>query len=77
MPNVILSREWTDPEGRSHAAGSVVDLDDVTVALLQSEGITGPSDPSEAFTGPSVPPEAFRGRSTSPQTFTGPSLPPP
>jgi hypothetical protein len=41
MPNVTLSREWTDLQGHAHQAGSVLRVDDVTAARLQADGYLG------------------------------------
>lgn len=41
MVYVRLEKEWTDPEGRTHAAGDTVDVDAATLAELQASGIVG------------------------------------
>jgi hypothetical protein len=41
MPSITLSREWTDPRGRAHPSGVVLDVDDVTAARLQAAGYAG------------------------------------
>ena len=38
MPSITLAREWTDPHGTVHPVGAVLDVDDVTAALLQARG---------------------------------------
>ncbi|HEX6967297.1 MAG TPA: hypothetical protein VF174_00490 [Micromonosporaceae bacterium] len=39
MVYVRLESEWTDPQGTTHAAGDMVDVDAVTLAELQATGI--------------------------------------
>lgn len=41
MVLVQLVQGWTDGAGVNHAAGEMVDVDAVTLAQLQAEGIVG------------------------------------
>jgi hypothetical protein len=51
MVYVRLERDWTDPEGRSHSAGALVDVDAGTLAELEAEGIV--AEPDGGWAGPS------------------------
>jgi hypothetical protein len=83
MASVTLSREWTDPEGRNHPVGSVLDLDEVTISRLQADGHVGLVDDdatAEAtpaaepdFTGPTKALPGFTGPTKTEPGFTGPT----
>jgi hypothetical protein len=56
MVYVKLAEAWTDGEGVNHSAGEMVDVDAVTLAQLQAEGIVpegsgGKDDPNWAGPG--------------------------
>jgi hypothetical protein len=38
-----LIRDWTDPQGVTHPAGSTIDVDAVTLAQLEAAGYLGPT----------------------------------
>jgi hypothetical protein len=38
-----LIKDWTDPQGVTHVAGSTVDVDAVTLAQLEAAGYLGPT----------------------------------
>lgn len=39
MVYVRLERDWTDSEGTDHAAGTMVDVDAGTLAVLEASGV--------------------------------------
>lgn len=41
MVYVRLEKDWTDQDGKAHAAGTMVDVDPATLAGLQADGIVG------------------------------------
>ena len=50
---VRLAVAWTDPFGVSHCAGDLVDIDAVTLAELEEQGVVeNMTDPKEAYVGP-------------------------
>jgi hypothetical protein len=44
MVYVRLARGWTDDEGAAYAAGDMVDIDAVTLAELEAEGVVATQD---------------------------------
>jgi hypothetical protein len=59
-----LEQDWTDPDGTTHAAGAMVDVDAATLARLQADGIVsevdwaGPTggNGQTSWAGPTAPP---------------------
>ncbi len=53
---VRLSAEWADPAGSRHVAGDVVDIDVVTLARLEEQGVVENADDNVEATwvGPGV-----------------------
>jgi hypothetical protein len=50
---VRLALGWTDPFGVSYGAGDLVDIDAVTLAELEEQGVVeNMTDPQEAYVGP-------------------------
>lgn len=50
---VRLAVAWTDPAGVVHAAGEVVDIDAVTLAELEEQGmVEDPNNPEPTSIGP-------------------------
>ncbi|NJC69722.1 hypothetical protein HC031_08310 [Planosporangium thailandense] len=47
MVYVRLARDWTDDEGLEHDAGDMVDVDAVTLAQLEADGVVEASDTRE------------------------------
>lgn len=43
MVYVRLEREWTDGNGKTHPAGSTVDVDPATLAKLEADGVVAES----------------------------------
>lgn len=83
---VRLASAWVDPRGAVHNAGDVVDIDAVTLAELEEQGVvedpksptdgtsdaTGTVDPSTIGPGPGVP------KPTAPEKIgPGPGAPQP
>jgi hypothetical protein len=66
---VRLAAAWTDPAGVVHGAGDVVDIDPVTLAELEEQGVvySGDTDKSgDSWTGTTDDP-------TFDPTYTGPT----
>lgn len=50
---VRLALAWTDPRGVAYAPGELVDIDAVTLAELEEQGVVETmTDPKDAYTGP-------------------------
>ncbi len=50
---VRLAVAWIDPFGMSHTAGDVVDIDAITLAELEEQGVVeNMTDPKQAYVGP-------------------------
>jgi hypothetical protein len=50
---VRLAAAWIDPTGVVHGAGEHVDIDAVTLAVLEEQGVVeNMTDPKETWTGP-------------------------
>ncbi|MCW2643644.1 MAG: hypothetical protein JWP76_5950 [Dactylosporangium sp.] len=48
MVYVQLAREWTDGGGAAHAVGDMVDVDAVTLAQLEADGVVASTEKSGA-----------------------------
>ncbi|WP_020521295.1 hypothetical protein [Catelliglobosispora koreensis] len=56
---VRLALAWTDPFGVPHGAGELVDIDAVTLAELEEQGVVmNMTDPTPTWTSPTSDPEA-------------------
>ena len=62
MVYVRLARDWTDDGGSGHIAGDLVDVDPVTLAELEADGVVasaeraeGDEDQPDAWPGPTSP----------------------
>ncbi|WP_434741050.1 hypothetical protein [Micromonospora sp. SH-82] len=81
--HVRLSTPWTDPQGTLRARGETVDVDAVTLARLEEQGMVenpdGQSvDPQKIGPGPGTPPEKIGpGPGAPPEKIgPGPGAPP-
>ncbi|GIF78325.1 hypothetical protein [Asanoa siamensis] len=52
MARARLDQEWTDVDGITHPAGSVIEVDDETLVRLVREGVAA-EEPDAAWNGPS------------------------
>jgi hypothetical protein len=53
MVYVRLARDWTDGGGAAHGAGDMVDVDAVTLAELEADGVVACADrEADAAAGP-------------------------
>jgi hypothetical protein len=73
---VRLAVVWTDPFGVSHCAGDMVDIDAVTLAELEEQGVVeNMTDPKEAYVGPTGnEPDGYVGPTgAEPDGYVGPT----
>ncbi|GIF95322.1 hypothetical protein [Catellatospora citrea] len=87
---VRLALAWTDPFGIAHGVGELVDIDAVTLAELEEQGVVEnmteiqptPDQPQKAWVGPGAPPagdKAWVGPGAPPagdKAWVGPGAPP-
>jgi hypothetical protein len=76
MVYVRLAQDWTDDGGTAHAAGEMIDVDAVTLAELEADGVVesaekpdGGEAPTPAWPGPTSPSEP------TPEAWPGPTSP--
>jgi hypothetical protein len=56
MVYVRLARGWTDAGGADHGAGDLVDVDAITLAELEADGVVAAADGEpESWPGPTSP----------------------
>lgn len=72
MVYVRLAREWTDAEGTAHDAGDMVDVDAVTLAQLEADGVVASSDTKETpvltgWAGETITKPQWAGETSTPQ----------
>jgi len=87
MVYVRLARDWTDRGGAAHGAGDMVDVDAVTLAELEGDGVVATTDRGESdapdWAGPTAPEPPHQHRPgwagpTAPKPdWAGPTDPPP
>ena len=67
---VRLALAWTDPSGVPHGPGEMVDIDAVTLAVLEEQGVVHDmtEDPKNPYTGPTGPAGGEEG-----DGYTGPT----
>jgi hypothetical protein len=70
MVYVRLARNWTDDRGSAHVAGDLVDVDAVTLAVLEADGVVTAAEQAEG--GGDEP-----GRGDEPDGWPGPTGPDP
>jgi len=72
MARARLESEWTDADGTVHAAGSVVEVDDETLAGLVRDGVAT-EEPEEKRERGWVGPTLHDGPIAKPQGWVGPT----
>lgn len=74
---VRLALAWTDPYGVAYGPGELVDIDAVTLAELEEQGVVKnmTDEPKDAYTGPTSPDtDGYTGpTSPDPDGYTGPT----
>jgi hypothetical protein len=78
MAQARLDQEWTDGDGITHPAGSVVEIDDETLVRLVREGVAAEQWPGPTGAAPAsrgwVGPTADEPADDSAQRWVGPTV---
>ena len=68
MVYVRLARDWTDVGGADHGAGDLVDVDAVTLAELEADGVVATADDEpDPWPGPTGGPASWPGPTGEPE----------
>ncbi len=72
---VRLAVAWTDPFGVAYGAGDMVDIDAVTLAELEEQGVVqNMTDPHETYVGPTGnEPDGYVGPTGAESDYVGPT----